>query len=57
MVDCYSDIDFAELRGHENSQDPICDRSRTGFVLNFSNFPILWVSKLYTDIDLSTLNS
>ena len=38
-------------------QDPICDRSRTGFVVTFANFPLLWVSKLQTDIALSTLHS
>ena len=30
---------------------------RTVFVVTFSNFPLLWVSKLHTDIDLSTLHS
>ena len=32
-------------------------RSRTLFVVNFSNCPLLWVSKLQTDIDLYTLHS
>ena len=57
VVDCYADADFAVLWGHENPQDPICARSRTGFVATFSNFPLLWVSKIQTDIALSTLNS
>ena len=56
MVDCYDDADFAGLWRHKNSQDPICDRSRTGFVANFSNFSLLWVSKLQTEIALSKLN-
>ena len=56
MVDCYSDADFAGLWGHEDSQDPICARSRTGFVVTFSNCPLLWVSKLQTEISLSTLH-
>ena len=38
VVDCYSDADFAGLWGHENPQDPICDRSRTGLVVTFANF-------------------
>ena len=46
VVDCYADADFAGLWGHEDPQDPICARSRTGFVLNFSNCPLLWVSKI-----------
>ena len=45
-----------DCEGYENSQDPICDRSRTGFVVTFSNCHLLWVSKIQTDISLSTLN-
>ena len=51
-MDCYADADFAGLWGHEDPQDPICDRSRTGVVVTFSNFPLLLVSKLQTEIDL-----
>ena len=36
VVDCYADADFAGLWGHKNPQDPIFDRSRTGFVATFS---------------------
>ena len=56
MVDYYADADFEGLRVHENSQDPICEGSRTGFVVTFDNFSLLWVSKLQTDIALSTLH-
>ena len=35
----------------------MCARSRTGFVVIFSNCPLLWVSKLQTDIAISTLHS
>ena len=57
VVDCYADADFSGLWGHENTQDPICAISRTGFVVNFSNCHLLWVSKLQTEIALSTLHS
>ncbi|MGH7955130.1 MAG: reverse transcriptase domain-containing protein [Gloeomargaritales cyanobacterium] len=53
-LDCYVDADFAGLWGHEDSQDPISTRSRTGYVLIFAGCPILWVSKLQTEIALST---
>ena len=43
VVDCYADADFAGLWGHEDPQDPICARSRTGFVVTFANCPLLWV--------------
>ena len=57
VVDCYADADFAGLWGHENPQEPICARSRTGFVVTFANFTLLWVSKLQTEISVSTLHS
>ena len=41
MVDCYADEYFAGLWGHENTQDPIFYRSRTVFVVTFSNYPLL----------------
>ena len=56
MMDCYADADFAGLWGHEYPQYPICARSRTGFVANFANCLLLCMSKLQTDIDLSTLH-
>ena len=57
VVDCYADADFAGLWGHEDPQDPICTRSRTGFVVTFADCPLLWVSKIQTEIALSTLHS
>ena len=57
VVGCYADADFAVLWGYENPQDPICASSRTGFVVTFPNFPLLWVSKLQTYITLYTIHS
>ena len=57
VVVCYADADFAGLWVNENSQDPICASSRTGYVVTFSYCPLLWVSTLQTEIALSTLNS
>ena len=57
VVDCYSDAYFARLWGHENPQDHIFARSRTGFVVTFANFPLLWMSKLQTEIALSKLHT
>ena len=57
VVDCYADADFLVLWGHENPQEPICARSRTGFVVTFANCPLLWVSKLQTEIALSKIHS
>jgi len=56
-IDCYPDADFAGLYGHENSQDPHCVRSRTGYCITFCDCPILWSSKLQTEIALSTMEA
>jgi hypothetical protein len=37
--------------------DPICVKSRSGYVLTLGNIPILWGSKLQTEIALSTCES
>ena len=55
VIDFYTDADFAGMWGHEYPQYPIYARSRTGFVATFSNFPLLWVSKLQAEIALSAL--
>ena len=57
VVDCYADADFAGLWVNEDPQDPICAGSRTGFVVTFYNFTLLWVSKLQTYISIYTLHS
>jgi hypothetical protein len=56
-VDCYPDADFAGLYNHEDSQDPHCVRSRTGYVILVSGCPVLWCSKLQTEIALSTMKA
>jgi hypothetical protein len=54
-TDWYCDADFAGLYNVENQHhDPVCVKSRTGFCLTLGNCPLLWVSKLQTEIALST---
>jgi hypothetical protein len=53
-LDCYVDADFAGRWGYDDDQDPVCVRSRTGYVLTFGGCPLLWVSKLQTEVALST---
>ena len=57
VMNVYADADFVPLWRHENPQDPICYRIRTGFVINFTNCLLPWVSKIQTEIALSTLRS
>jgi hypothetical protein len=51
---CYVDADFAGLWNVGDSQDPISVMSRTGFVICYGGCPILWLSKLQTEVALST---
>ena len=53
-LDCHVDADYAGLWTYEDDQDPVCVRSRTGYVMTVSGAPIHWVSKLQTEIALST---
>ena len=57
VVDCYDDEYFLGIWVHENPKDYICARIINGFVVTFTNYPLLWVSELQTEIALSTLNS
>jgi len=53
-IDCDPDADFAGLWNRDNVQDPHCVRSRTGYVINLADCPVLWKSRLQTEIALST---
>ena len=54
-IDCYVDADFAGLWPHEVKTDPSCVKSRTGFVICVANCPVVWSSKLQSDIATSTM--
>ena len=46
------DADFAALYGHKKVTDPACAKSCTGFLIQVSDCPMVWVSKLQTEIRL-----
>ncbi len=56
-IDCYPDTDFAGLWTQDNKHNPHCVRSCTGCVICLANCPVLWKSKLQTEIDLSTMEA
>jgi hypothetical protein len=56
-MDAYVDADFAGLWGYEDKQNPVSVKSRSGFVICVSNCPVIWTSKLQTDIALSTMEA
>lgn len=51
---CYVYADFAGLWNVGNSQDPISVMSCTGFVIFYGGCPLLWLSKLQSEVALST---
>ena len=57
LLDCYVDADFAGLWSYEDDQDPVCVKSRTGYVMTLGDCPIHWTSKLQQEISLSTLEA
>ena len=54
-MDVYVDSDFAGLYGKEKREDPDNVKSRTGYVINLNDCPIIWGSKLQDSIALSTM--
>ena len=57
ILELYSDADFAGLWNVEESDDPICVRSRTGYVITLGGVPLIWSSKLQTEIATSTMHA
>jgi hypothetical protein len=56
-IDMYVDADFAGLWGYEDKDDPICVKSRSGYVILVGNCPVIWGSKLQSMIALSTMEA
>jgi hypothetical protein len=56
-IDCYVDADFAGLWKQENNQNPLCVKSRTGYLITIGGCPLTWTSKLQTEISLSTMEA
>ncbi len=56
-IDAYPDADVAGIYGHEQHTDPACTKSWTGCIITFADCPILWQSKLQTEMTLSTMEA
>ena len=55
--DCYVDADFAGLWGYNAKEDPTSVKSRLGYYVLLGNVPVLWSSKLQSEIALSTMEA
>ena len=56
-IQCYADADFAGNYNNEISSDPSSVKSRSGFIILYAGCPVAWLSKLQTEIALSTTES
>ncbi len=56
-TDSFPYDDFAWKCGHEAMDDPVCVKSRTGYMITVANCPIMWQSKLHSGTALSTMES
>ena len=56
-INRYVDADFAGLWNVEDRHDPHCVKSSTGFVIFVGSCPVIWNSKLQTEISVSTMES
>jgi len=56
-LECYVDADFAGLWPYEDKQDLSCVKLRSGFVICVPDCPVIWSSKLQTDIATSTMEA
>ena len=48
---------FVGLYGYEDSLDPVCIHSHSGFVINVAICPVLWKAVLQTEIVTSTMEA
>jgi hypothetical protein len=53
-LDLFVDADFAGLWGSEKPDDSMSVKSRTGYIIMIGGTPVIWSSKLQTEIALST---
>jgi hypothetical protein len=53
--DCWVDASFAgDWHKPDATDNPLTAKSRTGYVIMFANCPLIWASKVQTEIALST---
>jgi hypothetical protein len=56
-VDCHVDSDFGGLFSVEDKQNPVCVKSRSGYVITYRDAPLMWVSKMQSQVALSTMEA
>jgi hypothetical protein len=56
-VDCYIDSDFAGACAVKLCQDPASVKTCTGYIIMYQGVPLLWVSKIQTQVALSRMEA
>ena len=56
-LECFVDADFAGGYAKETSEDPVSVFSRTGYCIIYYGCPVIWISKLQSEICLSTVEA
>jgi hypothetical protein len=56
-LECFVGTDFAGLNKQDPNELPSSAKSHTGYVNRLAGAPLIWKSKLQTEISLSTLES
>ena len=56
-IECFVDASFAGDWIKERGEDPMTVYSRTGYVIFYMGCPITWISKMQSEISLSTTES
>ena len=56
-LECYVDADFAGSWDSGDSDNPENVMSRTGYIIQYAGCPVVWCSKLQTEIALSTMEA
>lgn len=56
-LDLYADADFAGQWNLQNADDPVSINSQSGSIITLGNIPVLWSSKLQTQIATSTMHA
>ena len=57
IIDCFVDGAFAGPWNVEDPHDPLCVKSRTGYVLMVGKCPVHWVSKLQSEVGVSMMEA
>ena len=56
-LECYINANFTRACNKKNSEDSENMLSRTGYMIKYANYPILWISRLQSEIALLSCES